>query len=149
MLWNLTKFNFIRECLFKEEYISRLIKWLGLQISVKVSKVIICINENQRLLKTFYLTKRSWATIYKYFHIWKYTFFYGNVFNRIISLSNGSWTSNKVELRRAKSSNLKMTEINHNSLMRHLMLFAIIKRFDIRVKWRGWQKKHIRQMVIW
>ena len=24
------------------------------------------------------------------------------------------------------------------------MLFAIIKRYNIRIKWRGWQKEHIR-----
>ena len=29
------------------------------------------------------------------------------------------------------------------------MLFRVTKTCNIRVKWRGWQKKHIRQMMIW
>ena len=32
--------------------------------------------------------------------------------------------------------------------MRHLLLFVIIKTCNIRVKWKGWPKNHIGQVII-
>ena len=33
--------------------------------------------------------------------------------------------------------------------MRHFLLFPIIKRCYIKVKWKGWQKEYLRQVMIW
>ena len=47
-----------------------------------------------------------------------------------------------------------LNEKNHQALsqkfrqLRNLMLFEITKRCNIRVKWRGWQKEHIRQVMM-
>ena len=65
-----------------------------------------------------------------------------------------SSSATKLTSRGSRAAILKKTEKKKilNSqylLMNHLILRVITKRSYIRVKWRGWLKEHIRQVMIW
>ena len=53
------------------------------------------------------------------------------------------------DLKRTEKIQLNLHGSGYNLLMRHLILLAITKRCNIWVKWRGWYKEYIRQVMIW
>ena len=87
-----------------------------------------------------------------HWHIWTSKPGVLNLFSpRVTKLNSGViWgrTLKRTENKKQKKK-LNSQGNNHSLLIGQLMSFSITKQCNIRLKWRGWQNEHIRQMMIW